>query len=534
MQKSKNQTFLGGALILILANLLVKVIGAVFKIPLTNLVGEEAMGLFHVAYNLYNAMFVLSTAGLPVAVSKMVSEANALGRRREIRRIVAIAFTLFAALGAVCALILLLGARPLAGAIGNADATFAVMAIAPSIFFVAVSSTIRGYYQGLSNMVPTAISQVIEALMKLVVGYGLAYYMLKAGWDMKYVVAGAISGVTIGTVLSALYLSIKARRSLSRLKRKIGREEKCHSPRALTRRLIRIAVPVTIGSSVLSLTNLIDMGVVMNRLQGAAGLDQTRATELYGAYSSMGITLFNLPQTLITAVSISCIPAISAAFARRDRLRANRTIESAMRITMLMALPCAAGFISLAGPILNLLYASRPEGVAIATPILRTLGLAVAFVAMVSLTNAILQAVGRPQLPVFSMAVGGVVKLVCNFILVGMPSVNIYGAPISTTLCYGSIMLINLFMLSQVLRTLPSFRSTVVRPALAAGCMGVFTYFTYPLWSGILGDRLGTVLTICLAAVLYGVLLLLFRAIRREDVLMLPRGEAIARLLRLK
>ena len=199
----------------------------------------------------------------------MVSEANALGRRREIRRIVAIAFYAVRRAGRGVRVDLAAG-RPAAGRGHRQLRTprFAVMAIAPSIFFVAVSSTIRGYYQGLSNMVPTAISQVIEALMKLVVGYGLAYYMLKAGWDMKYVVAGAISGVTIGTVLSALYLSIKARRSLSRLKRKIGREEKCHSPRALTRRLIRIAVPVTIGSSVLSLTNLIDMGVVMTGCRG--------------------------------------------------------------------------------------------------------------------------------------------------------------------------------------------------------------------------------------------------------------------------
>lgn len=544
MQKenSGKQSFLQGAFVLIAANAIVKVIGAIFKIPLTNMIGEDGMGLFNVAYNFYTFMFVLSTAGLPVAVSKMVSEANALGRPREVKRIVRMAFLAFAAIGFLGSLILFLFAEPLIALTGaSPDAAIAVRAIAPAIFCVAISSTFRGYYQGMSNMVPTAISQVIESIFKLVVGYGLACLALANGLGLGWAAAGAISGVTIGTAVSAIYLLLRKRR-FPRVHR--GVNDQSRSGRKICQKLIRITVPVTIGASVMSLTNLIDMFVVMNRLQDIPilnGVDMMRdaalakdtATSIYGVYN-MSLTLFNLPQTLITALSISIIPAVAAAFAKHNYEKGAKTIESATRITVIMALPCAAGLAVLAEPILSLLYYKRPSAVIQATPLLQLLGLAVLFVAMVSLTNSILQAVGRADIPVMSMFAGGIVKLATNYILVGMPEVNIHGAPIGTTLCYATITVLNLFFIARETDCLPSFSRTVLRPATATAGMAACAYIIHHTLVSLTGNTVAVIAAIGAAAIVYILLLFGVQAVTKDDMLMMPKGEKLVKLLKMK
>lgn len=532
MQNSKKQTFLQGAMVLIFANAVVKVIGAIFKIPLTNLIGDDGMGLFTVAYNLYTFMFVLSTAGLPVAVSKMVAEANALGRPKEVRRIVEIAFITFVTIGAVASLIMFFGAGAFVNFIKNDMAYKAVLAISPAVFFVAISSTFRGYYQGMSNMYPTAISQVIESVFKLVAGFGLAYIAIRANLGLEWAAAGAIGGVTIGTVFSALYLILKRKKGRVRDNDAVL-STKARSRKKLLFNLIRIVVPVTIGASVLSLTNFIDMAVVMNRLQDV-GYSAKEANRLYGAYSSMAVTLFNLPQTLITALSISIIPAISAAFAQKNYRLGAKTIESSTRITVMMALPCAAGLTVLSGPILSLLFYKQPRGVETATPLLSILGMAVLFVGLVSLTNSILQAIGSANVPVVTMFIGGLVKLTTNYILVGNPNVNIHGAPIGTTLCYLTITILNLFAIAKITHCLPRFHKTFVKPAIATVGMASACFIVYKLFSGIIGSKLSVLLAIGVSAVVYILLLLSVRALEKEDVLMMPKGEKLVKILRMK
>lgn len=206
MKKSRSSSFFEGAFILVVSNAIVKVIGAFFSIPITNMIGGDGNGIFTVAYYIYQAMFVISTAGLPVAISKMVAEANALGKYREVKRIFRVSITIFSAIGGAVTAIMILWADVFVEMIGNTLAYYAVMAVAPSIFFVSVVSAFRGYYQGLSNMVPTAISQVIEAGGKLVFGLLFTYVLIEKGFSLEIVVAGSIGGVTVGTVLSALYV----------------------------------------------------------------------------------------------------------------------------------------------------------------------------------------------------------------------------------------------------------------------------------------------------------------------------------------
>lgn len=528
MTKRRN-SFVEGAFILIAANLITKVIGAIFKIPLGNMLGADGMGLFYVAYNIYTALFVISTAGLPVAISKMVSEANALGRQAESRRILTVALTAFSLFGLAATGVLWFGAGPFTRLVGNSAAFLAVRAVAPSLFFVSVMSVIRGYYQGLSDMVPTAVSQVLEALGKLVMGYLAASLLQRAGYGLPVAAAGAIAGVTFGSAVSTLYLV--GRHLLGSRRGPRAPKGPISSRRAILKRIILISVPVMVGASVLSLTNLIDMAMVMNRLQDI-GFSEGAANTLYGSYG-LAQTLFNLPQTLVVALSVSIIPAISAAYARRNRELAQRTVNAALRIASLIALPSAAGFLVLAGPILDLIYYAKPEDSATAAPLLTILGAAVFFVAMVSLTNSILQAVGRVYVPVYTMLIGGGVKLAVNYVLVGTPAFNISGAPIGTALCYAVITLLNLIAIHRV--GLPiAYAKVYARPAAAAALMGVFTWLIRDPVCALAGGRWGVLAVIALSAVFYGLMLLAVRALPREDVLLLPKGDKIAKILRLR
>ena len=532
LKKSRGSSFIESTLVLMIASVVVKLIGAFYSIPLTNLYGAAGTGIFNVAYYVYTTMFIISTAGLPVAVSRMVAASNTLGRGKEVRRIGRIAFLSFTVIGLVFSGIIFFGADLFVDLAGLPSARYAVLAIAPCIFFVALVSAIRGYYQGLANMVPTALSQVIEALGKLIFGLGLAYYLADRGYSLDIVVAGAIGGVTIGTALGAFYIIAVRLRDIRRGDVAVSDlTQESRSAKELTRALFAIAIPITLSAGVLSLTNLIDTFVVVRRLQ-EAGMTSPEAGTLYGAYG-MAVKFFNLPQTIIVGIGVSVLPAISAALARRNQEQASRLTESSFRLTALLALPCAVGLAVLPQPIMDLLYYNQPEDVLVAAPTLTLLGPAVVFVALQSVTNAILQAQGKEKLPVISMALGGAVKLITNYTLIAIPAINICGAPIGTSLCYGTITVLNLiFIRRSGIRF--SFMKTFFRPMVSAGVMGVFAYLCYDPVAGVLGSKLGVLVVIAAAALLYLLMLIATKAIPKEDILMMPKGEKIAKMLKLK
>ena len=510
----RQQSFVQGAVVLIAANLMVKAIGAVFRIPLDQLLGKSGMGLFNVAYVLYTTMLVVSTAGLPVAVSKMVAESVSLGRTREIRRIVWAAGLVFAVVGAAFSGTLYWGADLLSGLVGNPAAAPAVRAIAPSVFCVALISVIRGYFQGLNDMGPTALSQLIEALGKLLLGYGLAHAASAKGLSLAQCAAAAVTGVTIGEAVSAVYL-------LLRLCIRRRRPEPVFSDfvrpcGTLLRELLSTAVPITIGSSVMSLTNLLDVALVMNRLQDA-GCTIEQANALYGAYSNRAITMFNLPQTVILGLSVSVLPVLSGAFARQNFTQISRTVGAAVRLTLLLALPAGAGYLMLGEPIVDLLFGADSVS---AGGLLRILGLAVPMLAMVSLTNAILQAFGKPFAPVKNMLAGGAVKLIGNHVLIG--TLGIYGAPISTVLCYSVIAVANLWAVSRCIRALPPVREALLPPFMAAAGMGACANLLYQGFFPVIGSSAAVLMAIGASAVIYVGLLRLLGAMHREDILLMP------------
>ncbi len=524
------------------ASLIVKVIGAFFQIPLQNMIGGEespAFGLFSAAYRIYTAMLIISTVGLPAALSKMVAEATACGREREVRRIVRVAAGIFVPVGVLATVVLFFGAGTFAGWIKNPDARLAVMAIAPSVAMVAIISVFRGYYQGRANMVPTAVSQVIEAMGKLFAGLGLAYYAKQNGMDDSVVAALTVLGVTLGEVVAAGYMMIQAGISRRRSERVQLLSDAVRPTRELVKTLLSLSIPITISSAVMSLTDLIDVALIAARLQSpAVGMTAEAATTAYGIYTGT-VNFFNLPQTLITALAVSVLPTIASARASQNFTKVSKTMGTAMRLTMIITLPAGAGFLLLSGPILRMFYSvgvSEQGG-----PLMAMLGFAVPAVALVAVTNATLQAFGRIDLPLISMFLGAVVKMLGDYYLIGNPEFGILGAPISTAVCYWLIALLNLFHIARLSHALPPLGKTVGRPLAATIGMGAATYLSHTVLlrvldtaPGTLLDKLATLIAIAVAAVVYVVLLLLLRAVEREDVLLLPKGEKIANILHLK
>ena len=536
MSKQRTENFMQGTLILSLASILVKVIGALFTIPLSNLYGADGTAIFTKAYNVYATMYTVSSVGLPVAVAKIVAESNALGRNKEVRQIGKVALVTFLVAGALLSGSMIFGIDIIVEFFGE-RCRYATLVVAPTVFLTCIVSAFRGYYQGHGNMFPTAISQVIEAMGKLLFGLGLATVLMAKGYALEIVVAGAIGGVTIGTLISAVFMVCRRLLDVRRDRRTVVEEGPCRSNKAIFKRLMGLAIPITLSTSIMSVTNLIDSGMVVKRLINGCGMLELEAEHLFGVLS-MAQKIFNLPQTIIACIGVSVIPAISAALALQQKKKARKLVESGLRLTGLMAFPCAVGLGLMAKPVLQILYYNQLADANAAAPLLQEFSIAVVCVAFVSITGSILQSMGKVSIPVRNTFIGGAVKLIANYILVGIPAIGIHGAPIGTILCQGSIAVLNLIAIRRCGIKF-SLRRCFLLTGLSALVMGVFVALANPAVAALLGSTgmtgmLGTFGVIGLAAVLYFLMLVVLRALPYEDVLMLPKGAKLAKLLKME
>ena len=525
-----------GTLILSLASILVKVIGALFTIPLSNLYGADGTAIFTKAYNVYATMYTVSSVGLPVAVAKIVAESNALGRNKEVRQIGKVALVTFLVAGALLSGSMIFGIDIIVEFFGE-RCRYATLVVAPTVFLTCIVSAFRGYYQGHGNMFPTAISQVIEAMGKLLFGLGLATVLMAKGYALEIVVAGAIGGVTIGTLISAVFMVCRRLLDARRDRRTVVEEGPCRSNKAIFKRLMGLAIPITLSTSIMSVTNLIDSGMVVKRLINGCGMLELEAEHLFGVLS-MAQKIFNLPQTIIACIGVSVIPAISAALALQQKKKARKLVESGLRLTGLMAFHCAVGLGLMAKPVLQILYYNQLADANAAAPLLQEFSIAVICVAFVSITGSILQSMGKVSIPVRNTFIGGAVKLIANYILVGIPAIGIHGAPIGTILCQGSIAVLNLIAIRRCGIKF-SLRRCFLLTGISAVVMGVFVALANPAVAALLGSTgmtgmLGTFGVIGLAGVLYFLMLVVLRALPYEDVLMLPKGAKLAKLLKME
>ena len=537
MTEPKKQNYLHGATILTAGVIIMKILGAVYKIPLGNILGDDGYAHFLTAYNIYNVFLTIATAGLPVALSRLISEANTLNRPAQIQRTFRVAFMTFLVLGAVSTLLMFAFPNQLANAIEDEEAAQSIWALSPAVLLVCLTSTYRGYCQGFGNMTPTTVGQVLEVLVKVVVGLVLAIILTKASKTLPVCSAGAIFGVTVGSLAALVYMFTYKRRFYPQ--ERIENPDTPDSAGKIFGSLMKVGIPITLGSSVLSLITLIDTKLVWSRLQGAAGFTYAATKTLYGVYGKAQ-TLYNLPAAFITPLTISIVPAIASLIVKRQRKDAAIIAESSLRIATVVSLPMAVGLAVLAYPIVNVLYPNSHEA---GPKLLVLLAIASYFVCMALMSNAVLQASGNEIYPVVSMLAGGIVKIAVNWVLVGNPDINIVGAPIGTLCCYVVMCALNYFFMSKCLYKRPKLTRVLVTPAMSCAVMGVSAWAVYALLSKLMshGGELGRIpmalamaVAICVAVVLYLIMIIFTRSITMDDMKLIPKGEKIGRLLHIK
>ncbi len=531
--KSSTKLFFSGVVILTVANLLIKAIGLLFKIPMNSVVGDEGMGYYTSAYTIYTFFYMISTAGLPVAVSIMISESRTKGELRQIKRIFKTTVILFVVIGLVGMAIMIAGAKGFSALMKSDPTYLSIIAIAPALFFICVSSVLRGYFQGFQQMMPTAMSELIEAICKLAIGIIMAMYAIEKGYSINVVAAYAIIGITIGTALSMLFLFISKiffneSKYTAEFIETNGISEKTEPVGRILGKLIAIALPITISASVMSLTNMIDMALVQRLLQ-AIGKTQEEATTIYGNYTTLAVPMFNLPPILIYPISCAIVPLLSVARSQGDEKRSRTIMESSLRVSVLIGVPCACGMSVLSKQILSLFF-RKQDSIEMAYPLLRILALATLFLCILSVTNAILQACHKQWLPMVSMFAGAVVKLITNFILIRY--IGMMSTPISTFLCYLTAVVLNFVFVTKYTKIVPNVLKVFVRPFLcgilcAAAALGADVVLVR-----FVPDKLATLAAILVAAFVYLILIFITRAVTSEDILLLPKGDKLCGIMK--
>jgi len=570
-------------MILLVSTLIVKFIGIFYKIPLNNYLDTVGRGYFGSAFNLYVPIYSISMAGLPMAITKLVSQNIALGRIKDVRKIFRIAKRLFLLTGIAGTIILLALAYPYAKSIGSLQTLPAIFIVTPSIFFCCIMSTYRGYYAGLRNMSPSAMSQVWEAVAKFAVGIILAKWVMdycmgryEAGLAIfgkiavteseamsiaaPYGAAAAIAGVTMGTVVAYVYLVIYHRFKGNTFTRaEIIASPPPASNKRILRALISIAIPVVATTFIMNLTNLIDAWSIQFRLQSAiaqdgelirqmyqaslakAGIlpDDKLKIYLYGAYE-MAVDFKNLLPSLTATLGISAIPVLSEAWTLKNRKAIRSTVESVIRVSMLIAMP--AGFVMaiVTEPILMLLYKGI-SSVPITVPIMMAYSWSAFMLSLSQPMTSMMQGIGRMDIPLRSLIIASGLKIGLNYVLVGIPKYNVNGAIAGSITFFSLIAIINLFYFIKETKTRINITSVFLKPLFCSVLMAAGTYSSFGLLKKVIpmgnpdarinGITVSAVISVAISIIIYALALLFTKTIAKYDVLMLPKGEKIAKTL---
>ena len=559
MAKSeKRQNFLQGAALLSISVIIVKIIGAVYKIPLQNILGDVGFSYFNTAYKIYNLLLTISITGLPIATSRMISEAYSLGKYNQVRQIYKAAKGIFLAIGLISTVIMAAFCTFLARMLRDPGAWTSILFLSPCALLMGYLSAYRGFFQGQSNMTPTSVSQVLEAFFKLIVGLAGAYLMMKLTNSLAWAAAGGILGVTVSCVVSSLYLHSSFKRAYRELE--VSAEE-VDSFRRTAGKLLSIAIPITIGSAGMELLALLEIGVYKGRIEqlfATGAVNENLVAQIEPAvkalkewtpdthYSLMASSLkgkydfcysiFNMPCQLIIPINTSVLPAITAYLTLGDDKNVRSTEESAARITGLMAAPCAVGLAVLATPIMGMLGGYEGEELVLAGQMLAILGGCVFVYAAMMFTNSLLQSHGKVHIPVINTLVCGSAKLIALYFVSGNPAIGILGVPLCSLVCYLAIVALNLVCIRMMIPQKPRLLPGLLRSALPAAIMGVCVYLTYTgliRSASITSNKLLCGIPIIVGVAVYAIGIVVLRTVKREDCMLLPNGEKISKLLKL-
>ena len=545
MAERKKQSLLNGAIILVISTLVVKVIGLCFKMPLGSMLGLVGYGYFTSVYAIYTPIYSISMAGLPIAVSRMVAEDVALNHYREARMTLKTARKIFLLVGTAGTLLMVIISIPYAAFISDIRNLPAMIAVAPSIFFCCYVSAYRGYYEGLRNMIPTAISQVIEALGKLVIGLVFAKLIMSYG-ESAYnsaVAAGSATATVFGKEVSSLNEAFSVTYPWAAAGAILG---------------------VTLGSLLSNATNLIDAVTIQNRLlhaiesgqdtiynlykqcidadvaSGTLNLSDSKGfmSYLYGAYNT-AVDFKNLVPMITVSLGVSALPALAEAWTMKDKAAVKSAVNTVIRVSMLIALPAGIGMGVLAEPILTLIYGRgrMAADIPMIAPMVAVFGFTTAFMSISTPLTNLLQAVGRTDIPVKTMLVSAVVKIICNFALVGIPGINFNGAVIGTVLFYVINVILNVIAVIKVTKVRIDIMSDLIKPLISAAMCGLAAWAAYGLLGNYVlksvshGADIALLAAIIIAVIVYAIAIIVFKGIVREDIESLPAGEKIAKVL---
>ncbi len=515
----RQRSLVGGISILGIAGLICKVVGVLYLIPLANLVGPEGLGVYNQVFPSYNLMLTISSAGLPVAVSRMVADRLARGQARNSSRVFRISLVLLGILGLVSTLLMLLSSGRFAQATGTAESQMGFMAIAPSLLLVCVMSAFRGYMQGQRRMWPTAVSQLIEQVGKVAVALPLAHaFTLKGGY--AYGVAGALLGTSLAEAVALLYMFVDYLLVRPGIRGLEAADH--HAPegrRCISRELIYTAVPITIGACIVPLASTVDSFMLVRMMK--AYLPEQEALSRYGIYAGLVISLINVPTALAMAMSSNLVPSISAKRARGDVSGIRRDAAAGLRLSMVIGLPSSVGMSLLAEPILTLLFRSRytPEMLRLGGQLLSISAMTIAVFTLVQATSGILQGLYRQRIPMYTLFLGVVVKIAFNYTAVRFPAFNIFGAPWASLACYLISGGLNLHYVARHAAMQIDWKDFLLRPAAATLAMAV-PVFVLSLWlSGPLRRSWAAmILVMGLAAALYFAAAFRIGALKRSDL----------------
>ena len=512
---NKSKSIIGGMTVLGLAGVICKLVGVLYSIPLTWMIGTNGLGVYQAVFPAYNLLLTISSAGLPVAVSRLVARSLAKDDPRSAKHVFKTALLLLLTLGTIATIIMLAGSGALAAASDQPSSRIGFQVIAPCVAIVCVLSAFRGFMQGQQNMVPTAISQLIEQVGKVFLALPMAYFGSKMG--VEYGAAGALLGTTIVEGLALLYmmlLYLRRRSSFSRIPQLSNEAQE--SSASIAKQLMSISIPITIGACIVPFSQYIDSIMTVGRLI-IAGVPTESAGSVYGLFSGTVIRIINIPTALALAVSMSLVPAISAAKAVNDDATVVRQTDLGMRFAFLIGLPCSIGMSVLAEPMMRFFYQGSivEEQLILGGELLAMSSLTIVLFTVVQATTSVLQGLGKQRIPMYTLLAGVICKIILNYVLIAIPSINIHGAPIASLVCYTVSMVPNLYYMLKYTRSRMNWMGWVVRPGLATAAMGIVVWALREL---LPMNRLTVIVEVAAGVVVFAAAALALKAITKDDL----------------
>lgn len=534
VKTSKGISFMKNVVILIISQLLVKILGFIYRLVITNVegFGNTGVGYYAAGYQIYSLLLTLSSTGIPSVVSKLVSERLAVGDKDGAQRVFKISLNFFTALGLIFSFLLYFGAGFIANNILNVpDTVYVMRVLAPAIVFVSISAVLRGYFSGQQNMKPTSISQTLEQFLNCILSITFVYACV--GKDAYIMAAAGNLSTTLAIVISFTYMVLYYRKT------KIVPEEGQKSPerkkssKQLLWTILGISIPITIGSIVSVIGSVIDTATVSNCIQIAYSNNgmtkealETLAMTKSGILSKVD-TLVTFPIAINTAFSTALVPAISESIAKKEYNTARRRMSFSLFASILIIFPCAMGFSVLADPILKMLYPSASDGALI----LQLSTIPMIFIALNHTLSGGLYGLNLSKVPAIALSIGIVIKTILNIILIRNPNINIAGAVIGSIACQAISFTISYRVLKVKLNLKIDNKKILLKPALAAAIMGIIVYIAYNLLHIFTRNTISTIMAILIGIVTYLIAIIELKVLSKEDMLMLPFGSKIYNLL---